>query len=415
MALTLVTRPFWARMHRCLGLATAVFLALAGLTGALLAFYHELDSALNASVQHVEVRALPGLQAGELIERVERQLPGARVSFLALDAVPGQAVRLRMAPWPAGAGKVQPLGFDEVFADPYTGRVLGKRLWGAVAFDATHLMPFVFKLHRTLQLPDKWGVWLLGIVSLLWMLDCLIGLYLTLPKGRPFWGKWMTAWRIKRAAGAYRITLDLHRAGGLWLWTVLFAIAMSGVYFNLNQQVFRPVVGLFGALTANPNDSLAKRKSPQAAPAIPVDAAIELARQQLPASASGMEPGFVAYLPERGVYRVGFQEAGRGRDAFKLRYEQVYLDGDTGVLKARHGYDSGTAADAFLSWQYPLHSGQILGLPGRILVCVAGLATAMLSVTGIAIWVRKRRAQTPARRRNATANQATPRPAEAGE
>ena len=43
--------------------------------------------------------------------------------------------------------------------------------------------------------------------------------------------------------------------------------------------------------------------------------------------------------------------------------------------------------------QFPLHSGRIVGLPGRIFVSFMGAVVAMLSVTGIVIWARKRRAR----------------------
>lgn len=36
-------RPFLAKVHRYAGLGMALFLIVSGLTGALLAFYHELD------------------------------------------------------------------------------------------------------------------------------------------------------------------------------------------------------------------------------------------------------------------------------------------------------------------------------------------------------------------------------------
>ena len=50
----------------------------------------------------------------------------------------------------------------------------------------------------------------------------------------------------------------------------------------------------------------------------------------------------------------------------------------------------GTAADIFVQAQFPLHSGRILGLPGRILISLMGIVVAMLSVTGVIIWWRKR-------------------------
>ena len=40
-------RPFLVRLHRWFGLAIALFLFVAGLTGALIAWDHELDAALN--------------------------------------------------------------------------------------------------------------------------------------------------------------------------------------------------------------------------------------------------------------------------------------------------------------------------------------------------------------------------------
>jgi uncharacterized iron-regulated membrane protein len=53
----------------------------------------------------------------------------------------------------------------------------------------------------------------------------------------------------------------------------------------------------------------------------------------------------------------------------------------------------GSAADVFVQLQLPLHSGRILGMPGRIYMSVMGLVVTMLSITGIAIWARKRRAR----------------------
>ncbi|HWT51888.1 MAG TPA: PepSY-associated TM helix domain-containing protein, partial [Caulobacter sp.] len=53
----------------------------------------------------------------------------------------------------------------------------------------------------------------------------------------------------------------------------------------------------------------------------------------------------------------------------------------------------GTAADIFVQAQFPLHSGRILGLPGRILISLTGLVVAALSVTGVVIWWRKRKAR----------------------
>jgi uncharacterized iron-regulated membrane protein len=39
--------------------------------------------------------------------------------------------------------------------------------------------------------------------------------------------------------------------------------------------------------------------------------------------------------------------------------------------------------------QFPLHSGRILGVGGRILISCVGVMVAVLSATGLLIWLKK--------------------------
>ena len=43
----------------------------------------------------------------------------------------------------------------------------------------------------------------------------------------------------------------------------------------------------------------------------------------------------------------------------------------------------------FLRPQFPLHSGQVAGFPGRIILCLTGFVIAVLSSTGVVIWWKK--------------------------
>jgi uncharacterized iron-regulated membrane protein len=52
------------------------------------------------------------------------------------------------------------------------------------------------------------------------------------------------------------------------------------------------------------------------------------------------------------------------------------------------------------NWLSALHQGEVFGLPYRIFVCVLGVMVVMLSVTGIVIWLKKRRARTSLQRAN---------------
>ena len=54
--------------------------------------------------------------------------------------------------------------------------------------------------------------------------------------------------------------------------------------------------------------------------------------------------------------------------------------------------------DRFLDWQFPLHNGEAFGLIGRIAVFVAGIIPALLYISGIFIWWKKRKGRSRATR-----------------
>ncbi len=69
------------------------------------------------------------------------------------------------------------------------------------------------------------------------------------------------------------------------------------------------------------------------------------------------------------------------------------FDGDTGALRSLNFPAGEHSGDTVSTWLAALHMADVFGLPYRIFVCVLGLAIAMLSVTGIYIWWKKRRAR----------------------
>ncbi len=73
-----------------------------------------------------------------------------------------------------------------------------------------------------------------------------------------------------------------------------------------------------------------------------------------------------------------------------LGVKQLYFDGIDGAYLGKRDPGTGTAGDIFLDLQFPLHSGRIAGIPGRIFISVMGVIVATLSVTGVVIWLRRR-------------------------
>jgi uncharacterized iron-regulated membrane protein len=228
-------------------------------------------------------------------------------------------------------------------------------------------------------------MWLMGGVALLWLLDCFVAFALTLPQ------RW-SYWKVKRNGSPWRLNYDLHRAGGLWLWGLLLVIALSGVYLNLQYEVFRPVLGAFAAITPTPIETAAERKRASGVePRLGFAEVVAKARGEA-ARRGWAEPFDAFYSQEFGVYGVGFGD--HHQPGFGVPW--IYLDDQDGRLLAWTAPGAGTAGDVFMQWLLPLHTGNIIGLAGRILVSLLGLAVAALSVTGVAIWLRKRRASAAA-------------------
>jgi len=105
-----------------------------------------------------------------------------------------------------------------------------------------------------------------------------------------------------------------------------------------------------------------------------------------------------------GVYGVGFFAPGQDHGDGGLGNPWLYFDANTGQPAGAEIPGTGSAGDIFMQAQFPLHSGRIIGIPGRILVSLMGLLVAMLSLTGILIWAKKR----AARVRSSTVRKARP-------
>ena len=407
-------RSLLVLVHRWSGLFIAGFLFISGLTGAVISWDHELDGWLNPHLTeaHSVGPALPPL---ELARQIEARHPTVQVGFVPLAVEPGHSLAFGVEPRvdPATGELFQP-GFNQVFVDPVTGAELGRREWGAVwPIQKDNFISFLYVLHYSLHMPafwgiDRWGVWLLGVVALVWTVDCFTGFYLTLPPAKTgpvgpaaprkaWWQRWKLAWKVRWKNGAYKLNFDLHRAGSLWTWALLFIVAFTAFSLNLYREVFFPVMSLVSNVTPSPFDTRQPRPENQPLVAqLGYAQALDAAR--LEASQRGWaEPtGSVFYARSFGIYGVAFFQPEDDHGAGGVGHRALYLDGQNGRILGEREPWKGTAADIFVQAQFPLHSGRILGLPGRILISLMGLVVAMLSVTGVYIWLKKRRARVKA-------------------
>jgi len=386
-------RKLLVSLHRWIGLATAVFLFIAGLTGALIGWNHELDSWLNPQLFSVSAAGRTPLTALEIAQRVEREDPRLQVTWLPLAVEDGNAIDIRVAARPGVPGLTP--DFDQVMLDPYTGARLGQRMWGEFSLTRETIIPFIYKLHYTLQLPATGGVdigtLLMGIIGIAWALDCCISLWISFPS----FASWRKSFAFRWAQGGPKLVFDLHRSGGVWLWGLLLIMAVTSVSMNLPYQVARPLLGKFSELAPDPFQLVAPTPAP--GPLLAREEVVDIARRTARERGWQAPAGGIFYSAVNGIYGVGFYAPGNDHADGSLGNIWAYFDAYSGELRGASVPGSGSAGDVFMQAQFPLHSGRILGMSGRILVSCLGVLIAVLSLTGVLIWARRRRARATAR------------------
>lgn len=405
-------RPLWVLIHRYTGLAMAGFLILEGVTGSLLAFQGPIGQWL-APTPTASHPGMTQMGLGALAAHLEAIEPRARVGYFSVDD--GQVhVSLQPRVDPA-TGRPFVLDFDHIRLDPWTGAELSKQRHGDLSQGAKNVMPFIYDLHQNLAV-GPWGTILLGIVAVLWTLDCFVAVYLTLPTtSSRFLPRWKTAWLLKWPTGVFRFNFDLHRASGLWLWPVWFVFAWSSVMFTLPDQVYGPVSSaVFHYRSDAEMMAQMNRRPPVSTPRIGWIQAQAIGERLMAKAAADhqfaiIRPYGMAYIPGWNVYTYAVEASGRVQ---AHGWENsLWLDGDSGALVELDLAKTRPLGAQVDVWLRALHFADLGdNLAWRWFVFAVGLVTTILSVTGVYIWWTKHAARrvSRARRRQAALAEGAP-------
>lgn len=360
-------RKLWLKTHRVLGLTVGLLFVLLGLTGSLLVFDHAIDEWLNPEVL---------LTQGE-----GEQQPVEAIIAAAETAFPGNTPahsattpRIENGVWTVWfpSGTRENRTFTSVHVDPYTAEVTGQRVWGQ------HLMTWIYRLHFRLLGGETGGI-IVGLSGILILISLISGLYL-------WWPLWKNGWRAAIAIrGGRRFNYDLHKSVGLFSAVFLLVITFTGIYMEF-PRIFRQGISYIAETTRPPRGLESKELDSGAS--ITIDEAIAIASERFPnAKLDHLHP------PEGddGVYEVAFRQDGEVQQSFGRT--QVFLDRFSGDIVEVRTPDDSTAADMFFAWQFPLHNGEAFGLFGRWVVFVSGIVPAVLYVTGLLMWYRRRQSK----------------------
>jgi uncharacterized iron-regulated membrane protein len=384
-------------MHRWTGLAIALFLCVVGVTGTILAFRSQIDCLLNPELHAKPQPGKSPLPLAVFAQNAEAAYPHLKAAFYSVEE--DQVTMMMRGRTNPATGQLYAVDAPHLILDPWTGRILGSSPmegnWRGPAPLRQRILPFVYSFHTTLATNTNWAWTFVGVIALIWTIDCLIAIWLTLPRGSgPFWSRFRQSWRIKWRANSTRVHFDLHRASGLWLWPLLFIFGWSSVMLSL-RQVYEPVThALFDYQGFD--DFLRLEMLPKQIETPKLDwRAAEAAGQRLMTEQASLHkftierPYGMAYVWEYGAYSYAVRSSidwrGHGWDT------TILVDGNTGRLRQLdlpRGQHLGNTISTVL---WGIHYGDLRNwLLFRVAIGLFGLVLATLSYTGVAIWWRKR-------------------------
>lgn len=361
-------RRRWLFIHQYLGLAFAILLATAGITGSLLVFYVEIDELVNPELI-VKNSTLPRQSYQAIFEAIKDSEPD-RSGAWRLE-IPEKTDRMISARFYKPAET-----HDHSFApmmihvDPFTAKVVSKRFWGQ------YLMTWIYDLHYTLLL-DSLGKWVMAVTGFSLVISLTSGIYLWWPSQ----DKWLTAMSLKRNTSKQRLNYDIHKLSGIYSYLVLLVIALTGIALEIPEYI-NPAINQL-----SPIEKISKpsSNSPNSKTAISLDQAVTNAQNIFP----GLPVGWIETPDgETGSIRVNFRQKGEPSQRFPKT--NVWIDQYSGKVLAIQDPFAQTNGTQTIHWLHPLHSGEAFGFIGRILACLSGITLNALIMTGIIRWLNKR-------------------------
>lgn len=344
-------------LHLCLGLAAAVFLTVQGVTGAVLVFENELNVALNPKLLRVQ-RQSSLAPLAEVQRSLEGSYPGYHLDTLRLPSDPSLA---------GIAGLEDVAGSDlEISYDQYTAKPLG---------DLRYANNFARRVHRWHEV--LWGG-SSGRVVIEWSSVFLLVLSVS---GLVLWWPRKIV-RVKWKVPSRRY-FDLHHAVGFYSAAFLFLFALTGVMMFWDE----PVYLLLNRITHAPPLATPAKPNPPAPGQMPLnlDHLLLLADAAVP----GATPSFVVPGDAKHAARVVMKYP---EDHTPIGRTNVFLDAYSGaVLGIQNARTAGVGYRITRVWTRPVHTGDILGWPTRIVACVASLMLPVMAVTGPLLWWRRQR------------------------
>ncbi len=347
------------QLHLWSALTVGVVLLVVALTGSMLVFRPELDPVFNRDLFAVVPGGAPR-PLDELVATAQRAHPGAKVDYVRLGREPGATVQVAF------------LDKQVVFLNPATAAVLGQRGRYEGFFGRCE------QWHRFLLLGTA-GKFLARAGAMLTAFVLLTGFYLWLPP----------VLRVLRAGLTLNFQLkgrawnfNLHKVAGFYAGAVVLGSALTGLPQSFDWMEH----GVYHGWGAAPAAAALHSTPPAPGVAgVTLQSWLESAQRLVPAAGTLMI--YVPRKPDAPVEifaadRAAFHDNARG---------YLFLDAYSGAVLRTTPYAENSRGVKLMLAAMSYHYGQFGGWAGRLILFAGALAVPILAVTGVAMFLQRRR------------------------
>ncbi|MEM6485035.1 MAG: PepSY-associated TM helix domain-containing protein [Pseudomonadota bacterium] len=365
----------FTKVHTWTGLATGMALFIAFYAGSMTVFFHELSEWDN---YHPEVEVYQDYdQAQALVVQALEADPDAASDFhLHLSEAHGHAHELF---WfkRLDDGTFENVGYTLDDSETLQGIEGSKGRLGG----------FLYQLHYNAGLPDSWGLYILGIVALIYGLAMVTGLLIFIPN---FLKDLLV---IRPTKNLKRFWLDTHNVVGVISLPWHFMYAWSSVILAIGIFLLAPFQFLVFEenLVDIINENLNQVRPPEAvdrtAPMLPVEQLIASAKENLPE----LIPAEIEYH-HAGDANGSASISGTLQDGDTLiANASITVSSVTGELVSMNDPREASPGSTMFFGLYALHFVSFGGYTAKWVYFFLGLAGAYLFYSGNLLWVESRR------------------------
>jgi uncharacterized iron-regulated membrane protein len=356
------------KIHLWLGLSSGIIVFIIAITGCLYAFQEEIQN-ITEEYRFVKEQNVNFLPPSKLVGIAKKELPNKLLHAIKYNEK-NNAVEAEFYQY-------EPSYYYTVFINPYTGKVL-KTVNHEEGFFA-----FILDGHFNLWLPHEIGQVVVSVATLIFLVLLVSGFILWYPKNKNA-AKQRFSFKWKKGTKWKRKNYDLHNITGFYMLIIGIIFAITGLVWGFQWFAYSYYTMSGGEKSLLYEEPLSKINQKVSTTMVkPLDAVwLQMQREYPLAKSIEIHP------PETNMSTIAANANSDKGTYWKIdyRYFDQYSLKEIPVSHIWGRKKADKIADNLMKMNYDIHTGAILGLPGKIFAFLCSLLIASLPISGCYIW-----------------------------